>query len=508
MVTKKPDHKILFLGFNPEEHARIKSVFKEKHPDLGIVFSSSNEDGLLAVKKAKIAAIFINQAADSINGFSFIKTIQSLEYHIPTVQVTLPQDKEAILNAFEKGIYECLAMEENYIDSLPVVMDRALARHKYRKMSRAKEWAISQSRKEWITIIDAITDFIFITDDQCRLVKMNWAFSSAFGGTHPRSLIGSTCVAIFGDNAPCNDCHINNILQHTTNTAEKKVNDNIYQFSTFPLYIDEKPYTVHVMKNITEMRKLKDQLYYADKLASLGSLVAGVAHEINNPLTGVIAYSELLLMKSSRGDIDDELKKILHNAERCKKIVENLLTFSRQKAPTKSIEALNDIIDRTIDLRTYWLRSGNIEVVREYDEGLTVFVDAQQMQMVFLNILQNAEQAIKDTGRGSGKITINTRYNKQQKKITIRFSDNGSGIPKGVLAKIFDPFFTTKSVGVGTGLGLAISHGIITEHGGRIWAESVEGEGATLIVELPTGAVSSTEAPVILGSTHPESAER
>jgi signal transduction histidine kinase len=499
---------VLFLGFNGPDRESIEKSFAEKQPNTNLVFTDSKEDGLLAIRKDRIEAIVISDAIASADLSAFTKNVLALEKHIPTVLITAPGDRKTGLKALEMGIYECVPRKENYNEYLPVVLDRARARHKYKKSTSAKEWAISQSRKEWITIIDAITDFIFITDEQCRLVKMNWTFSSVFGAAHPRTLIGSTCVGIFGDEAPCSDCHKNNILQQATLATEKKVNDNIYQFSTFPLNIDEKPYTVHVMKDITETRKLKDRLYYSDKLASLGSLVAGVAHEINNPLTGVIAYTELLRMKDANAGIDDELKKILHNAERCKKIVENLLTFSRQKAPTKSIESLNDIIDRTIDLRTYWLRSGNIEIIREYDEGLTVYVDAQQLQLVFLNLLLNAEQAISDTGRGKGKIVINTRHDRELRKLTIRFSDDGPGIPMGVISKIFDPFFTTKPVGIGTGLGLATSHGIITEHGGSIWAESAEGKGTTLIIELPTGAGTVSGPPGTRESPHSENMEK
>jgi len=482
------EHKILFIGFSTYDQARIEKIFKDKISGLDTVFAASNVEGLVVAKKRLVTAIVINQAAKSVNGFDFVKNVQAMERHIPTVLITAPGDREIVLNAFEKGIYECLPGDENYFDSLPDTLERVLARYKYIKNTKARDWAISQSRKEWITIIDAITDFIFITDDQRRLVKMNWAFSSVFGGAHPRSLIGSTCLEIFGDDNPCSNCQKNDVFQYAMQTTEKNMNGNIYQFSTFPLYIDEKPYTVHVMKDITEMRKLKDRLYYSEKLASLGSLVAGVAHEINNPLTGVIAYAELLRMNAATAGFDDELKKILHNAERCKKIVENLLTFSRQKAPTRSIESLNDIIERTVDLRTYWLRLGNIEVIREYEESLAVFVDAQQMQLVFLNILLNAEQAIIDTGRGNGKIIISTKYDKDTRTVKIKFFDNGSGISDNVISKIFDPFFTTKPVGVGTGLGLAISHGIITEHGGNMWAEGMEGKGASIFIEIPTGA--------------------
>jgi signal transduction histidine kinase len=508
LSAKRAEHNVLFLGFIGPERESIEKTLAEKRPNTNLIFTDSKEDGLFAIKKDRIEAIIINHTIAAADWSAFAKNVHALEKYIPTVLITAPGDRKAVLKALEQGIYECLPREEQYIENLPAVLDRVRARHKFKKNTSAKQWAISQSRKEWITIIDAITDFIFITDDQCRLVKMNWTFSSIFGAAHPRSLIGSTCVGIFGAEAPCSDCHKNNVLQQATLTTEKKVNDNIYQFSAFPLNIDEKPFTVHVMKDVTEMRKLKDRLYYSDKLASLGSLVAGVAHEINNPLTGVIAYTELLRMNAANGGIDDELKKILHNAERCKKIVENLLTFSRQKAPTRSIESINDIIDRTIDLRTYWLRSGNIEIVREYDEGLTVYVDAQQMQLVFLNILLNAEQAINDTGRGKGKIVINIRHDRDLRNVTIRFSDDGPGIPKDVISKIFDPFFTTKPVGIGTGLGLATSHGIITEHGGSIWVESAEGEGTTLIIELTTGA-GIVSGPSGKGeSPHPEKMER
>ena len=475
------------MGFSPSHSEHIEKIFIEKRQDVSVTFAASEDDALPIIKEGEVAAVLINHAGKQIDGFSFVANLNALGYHVPTVFITAAGDREAVLKAFAQGIYECLPMDSRYIESLPSALDLALARHQYKKSVSAKEWAITQSRQEWLSIIDAITDFIFITDDQCKLLKMNRAFSSIFGGAHPRSLIGSTCVEVFGSDAPCIGCQQNSLRERTPYTIETKVNDNLYQLSTFPLFIDDKSFTIHVMKDVTEMRKLKDRLYYSDKLASLGSLVAGVAHEINNPLTGIIAYTELLRMKAPAAGVDTELKKILHNAERCKKIVENLLTFSRQKAPTRSIESLNDIIDRTLDLRTYWLRSGNIEIIREYGEGVAIFVDAQQIQLVILNILLNAEQAITDTKRGKGMISVSTKYDVTARRVKIRFTDNGTGIPRDVIPKVFDPFFTTKPIGTGTGLGLAISHGIITEHGGSIWLESTEGEGTTVILDIPTG---------------------
>ncbi|MEW6417002.1 MAG: ATP-binding protein [Nitrospirota bacterium] len=244
------------------------------------------------------------------------------------------------------------------------------------------------------------------------------------------------------------------------------------------LFIDDNP-------SDHELINMKEQLYHSYKLASLGLLVSGVVHEINNPLTGIITYTELLMMKVMNEEIKRDLKKILNSAERCKKIIENLLTFSRERTPSKSLESINDLIDRTIDLRIYWLRKNNIEIVKEYGEIPTILVDSQQLQLTILNIILNAEQAIGLQNTDNGMITFKTSFDKENQKLIIKISDNGPGIPQDIISKIFDPFFTTKPAGTGTGLGLSISHGIIAEHGGNIGAESSEGKGATFFIELP-----------------------
>lgn len=356
--------------------------------------------------------------------------------------------------------------------------------------------AILQSQKQWMAIFDAITDYIFVLDEDKKFVRVNHAFATALG-MHPRELIGRKCSELLWDEAP-DSCAMEKIRQDSLPyTYEQHRGDEYYQISVFPLYEHGRLLTIHVMKNITELKRLKDQLYHSDKLASIGLLVSGVAHEINNPLTGAIAYTELLRMKVKDEDILKELKKILDSAERCKRIVDNLLTFSRQRTPSKSLESINDIIDRAIDLRGYWLRSSNIEVVRDYDTTSTVFVDSQQIQQVILNILLNAEQAITGCGQRHGRITFSTRYDKEGRKILVRIADNGPGIPQAILPKIFDPFFTTKPMGVGTGLGLSVSHGIITEHSGTITAENIPGSGAVFTIELPTGVGGSTESAVL-----------
>jgi two-component system NtrC family sensor kinase len=239
------------------------------------------------------------------------------------------------------------------------------------------------------------------------------------------------------------------------------------------------------MKNISEMKRLKEQLYHSSKLASLGLLISGIAHEINNPLTGIITYAEILKMKAGDREVSKEIMKILEGAERCKKVIRNLLTFSRQNIPSRSFESLNEIVDKAVELRGYWLSRHRIDVFTEYDEVPRAFVDFQQLQQVIFNIVLNAEQEIVRSGTQNGRIRITTKYDRNNDTVVIRISDNGPGIPGEILSKIFDPFFSTKQVGAGTGLGLSISHGMVAEHGGTIRVESREGKGATFIIEIP-----------------------
>jgi two-component system NtrC family sensor kinase len=346
------------------------------------------------------------------------------------------------------------------------------------------ESIISESRRQWMGMLDAITDFIFLTDQDGNIVRTNRALATAFG-KHPKELIGHKCDEFVHIDLPRIDGAEKE--RELPLDVEKTINGETFLISSFPFYDNEKLLTVHVMKNITRLEKLREQLYYADKLTSLGLLVSGVAHEINNPLTGIIAYSELLRMQQLDPAVDKELQKILASAERCKRIIENLMTFSRQKAPSRTIEMIHDLIDRTVELRSHPLRTHNIEIVRDYCDMQSVFIDSQQLQQAILNILLNAEQAIMSLPQRKGRITIITRHDRHAGKVRISISDNGPGIPKDSLSRVFDPFFTTRPVGVGTGLGLSIAYGIVTEHGGSLTVESDEGEGTTFILEIPDG---------------------
>jgi len=232
-----------------------------------------------------------------------------------------------------------------------------------------------------------------------------------------------------------------------------------------------------------EAKELQAQLLQSEKMAAVGQLVSGVAHELNNPLAGIIIRAQLLLRRDLDSKSRQGIETILEQGRRAGKIIENLLTFARQQAFSKRPLRLSVVITKTLDLRAYEMRVNNIEVITDFDPKLPlVLADFQQMQQVFLNIIINAEQAMLEANNG-GTLTITTENLIDSVKIS--FSDDGPGIPEENLRTIFNPFFTTKDVGKGTGLGLSICYGIIQEHNGKMYAQSKEGEGAEFIIELP-----------------------
>ncbi len=488
MSQKRTEHKLIFIEYSQERCDQIQSIFAKQGGYEVTKFVPSPEAAFAVLRRETADALFVNPFEHNWTAAEFMEALAKTARQLPVIMMLPCVDDETVLQMLQTGALECVAAGE--VNNYPASARRAIARFKTLRAYAELPEIIPRSQKQWMSIIDAITDYIYVLDSAQMLVKVNHAFAEAIG-RHPREIVGNKLTDVFDLDISSESTYSAVLEDGIPRTYEKKIGEEIYQISVFPWLEDDRPLTVHVIKNVTEVRRLKDLLYHAEKLASIGLLVSGVAHEINNPLTGTIAYTELLSMKVTDESTKSELKKILDSAERCKKIVDNLLTFSRQRTPSKSLESINDIIDRAIDLRSYWLKSNNIHVVREYDPISTVFVDAQQIQQVMLNLLLNAEQAITGSGQNKGVITFRTRSDKESRRVSIQVIDSGPGVPMKVASKIFDPFFTTKPVDVGAGLGLSISHGIVAEHGGSIQFHNAEGGGAVFTIELPTG----TDAP-------------
>jgi two-component system, NtrC family, sensor kinase len=356
---------------------------------------------------------------------------------------------------------------------------------------------------------NSLVDLVVVTDRSHRVVQMNDAFAMRLGRSRPElldqhlaDLVGTDLAewavdtdgaAERGDEAP------------RARSVEHPQLGGVFNVTATPL-IDEdgEPVgTVVVARDITrqtaleaEKEALRAQLAQSEKLASLGQFVAGIAHEINNPLQGVLGHIELLLWtKASRSaspkkpetmrELRKELRRIHHEADRAAKIVRDLLTFSGgSHRVTRRRLRVDRVLTRALVSRRSSLHRARIEVIREQEADVpSIIGDQLLLQQAFVNVIANAEHAIEAAG-APGTITFSTTA-PEPGTVRVRISDTGYGIPTDVLPRIFDPFFTTKEVGQGTGLGLTLAYGVIQEHGGTIHAANTPSGGAVFTIDLP-----------------------
>jgi signal transduction histidine kinase/FixJ family two-component response regulator len=262
---------------------------------------------------------------------------------------------------------------------------------------------------------------------------------------------------------------------------------------------------LEVYRDVTSRRLVEKKMVHTDRMAALGQLVSNIAHELNNPLTGILGYAQLLQRRKGADGHDREVRYILEQAERASRIAKSLLLFAREARPGRVLVNLNEVVERTLSLRSYDLGLAHITVEASLDPELPpVMADAAQMQQVLINLVFNAEQALEQivAQDGRGHVRIRTSRISEQ-RVAVEISDNGPGIPLAVLPRIFDPFFTTKPPGVGTGLGLSIVYGIVQDYGGEVLVESKEGHGATFTIKLPMAATAALGATALDGTQSP-----
>ena len=238
-------------------------------------------------------------------------------------------------------------------------------------------------------------------------------------------------------------------------------------------------------RDVTERTQAEQALRQTEKLAAMGSLLAGVAHELNNPLSVILGQAEMMRRTAGSGPLEQKADQIAQAAGRCASIVGNFLALARQRPPERRRVALNEVVREVLDIVTYPLRMDGVDVVLDLDPELPVLVgDPHQLHQVVLNLITNAQDAMR--GReGPRMMVVGTSFDAATQRVSLEVSDTGPGIPSEVRSRLFEPFFTTKPPGQGTGLGLSLCQGIVENHGGRIQAESEEGKGALFRVELP-----------------------
>lgn len=350
-------------------------------------------------------------------------------------------------------------------------------------------------------LIESANAMIGVVDEHWRFIIFNQRFEEVTGFTKDEAL-GKTAFELYvpEESRELVIEKVKEVLdgspaQHTEIPIVSKNGDPLivtWSGARVNLPSGEKGIAI-VGQDVTEHRRMQEELAQSKKLASIGELVSGVAHELNNPLTVVMGYSQML---SADRDISarhaDMAQKVFDGALRSKKIVENLLAFARNKKLEKHEINLNELIEEMLKLREHSFAVNNIKIVRNYDPAIpTTCGDGHQLQQVFLNLINNAFDSMYGANRG-GTLSVKTYQNNGS--VVMEIVDNGPGVPESIQEKIFDPFFTTKEVGKGTGLGMSLSYGIMREHGGRIYLDKAYRRGARFVVEIPLTETPTTSA--------------
>ncbi len=361
---------------------------------------------------------------------------------------------------------------------------------------RRAEEALRNSEEKFRSLFQTSRDFLCITDREGIIVDTNFV-TLGFLGYSYEELSGTHIHDLYA-NPEDRQRLITKILKsgYVTNyemKLQKKGGEIIDVLMTVNARKDNNDKPVgffSIAKDITEKRKMELQLLQTEKLSAVGTMISGVAHEFNNPLTAIIGNAELLMKRDLPEDIKNKLNVILKESIRSSKIVGGLLAFAREHKPERNMVYINDIITETMKLKEYDMKVNNTDVKLSLADVLPkTFADPFQLQQVFINFVNNAQDALAD--HKGGALAIRTYRNDDA--IIVEFEDNGPGIADKFIKKIFDPFFTTKETGKGTGLGLSMAYGIVKEHNGTILVESKPGKGVKFVVMLPI-----TESPDLI----------
>lgn len=347
-------------------------------------------------------------------------------------------------------------------------------------------------RRAWQDVVDAISPALCVVDHGGHIRRANRAFADLVDAP-PAGLIGRPWQAFVPPEWVA-DLHTALEQQGTRREVELRTGDRTYLVSATPISATDRSATVLIFDNHTERRRLQDQLIQSEKMSAIGQLIAGIAHDLNNPLASVVGFADFLSeLPNVPASLREPLTVIQEEAERASGIVKNLLSFARKQDHQRRPTALKPLLDATFILLRNQLMAQRVDYRADFELDLpTPVIDANQIQQVFVNLITNAAQAIASTG-APGRIVVRAR--RWLDGIAVDVMDDGPGMSDALATQVFEPFFTTKPEGHGTGLGLSISQGIVKEHGGRIMLATEEGKGCTFTVQLPLGAAAAAPIP-------------
>jgi PAS domain S-box-containing protein len=476
-----------------EEKRQQLTISEDKYQGL---FENAN-DGIIILKDPQFIIADLNREAVQLTGYEKEELIQR-----GFIDLFGPIEKEKALSFFEEVLKDGEVRTDSFSlfskDRTPVEVDLSIKRVDFgdeffyqvifRDLTeqRKLEKRIRESKRNLEAIFDGIQNRLSIQTPDYQIFRVNRAVIEKYHTTY-QELLGRKCYeAYYQRSSPCEKCPVAITVetkQPTSSIMKISEEETTLRTSSYPI-LDEKGHLVSIIEyieDITEEQRLQEQLIQSEKLAGVGVLASGVAHEINNPLSGVIGMAEVAIEEENLPEIKGYLKDILNCGLRISEIVNGLRTYSRiAKQEEQGLVDINEVLEESLKMVRLATKTTSIEIVKSFQSVGKIAANVGEVQQVFTNLITNAFQAMNEKGRA---LTLSTRSFKDT--VEIKVSDNGMGIPQKNLNKIFDPFFTTKKIGEGTGLGLNIVYRIITKYEGTIDVESKEGIGTTFTIKFP-----------------------
>ena len=501
------------VGRDVTERKQTEEALRQSEENYRALFDSA-VTGAFVIDAETMKVVIANQAALEVFGFSSLEEVIGVD----PLDFVHPDDRERVFKIITKDMFEQDLRQTNELRAITkdgkeiwisatgsriTHAGRLAGLISFTEITERKqaEEALKQSEQNYRALFDsAVIGTIVLDAKTMKVVIANQAAAKIFGFSSVEEVLEVDPLDFIRpeDKARISELAEKALFEQDSQLIYElgvvtKDGRKIWISATGARIIHEGRLAGLIsFTDITEKRQQNERLIMADRLASIGELAAGTAHELNNPLTSVIGFAELLMEKDTPDYIRRDLAFIKSEAQRAITVTSNLLTFARKYAPEKRLNQINEIIEDILQLRAYAHKSNGIDIERHLAPNLPeIMVDYFQMQQVFLNIIINAEYFMTEAHK-MGTLTITTK--KQNNTVRISLADDGPGIPPENLSHIFDPFFTTKEPGKGTGLGLSICHGIVAEHGGQIYAKSQPGKGATILVELPINGSDHTRS--------------
>jgi PAS domain S-box-containing protein len=504
--------KVLIVEDNRDHQFIIRKKLEEYRDDIGIDTAETVDEAERLIEKNSYDSILLDYRLQGSSGIELVKWIQREDIEVPVIMITNMEDVSIAVQAVKLGVYDYLCKNRESFDRLPLLIDKATEEFRLKKKLKEAEFRYS-------TLVEGINEAVFLMSRDREILYISSSVERLFGCTEEeckknfrdlfsergwltfrskctevlkdrivepfvlmmRKTDGHTLMAEINASALKEHNHVNAIIGTIQDVTKRVLLERELNAEREETRKANKKLRIA----IEDLRRAQAQLVQSEKLAAVGELVSGVAHELNNPLFSAMGNTELLIMDCGNNEDEREkLEKILDSINRARLVVRELVQFSQGENIEKEQLYVNNLIERSVKRMEYELKLRHVDVEMDLQEDIPAFYgNPVSLQRVLLNILTNARQAF-DEKHSGGLIRIISSYDQENREVVIKAANNGPQIPESIVSKIFDPFFTTREVGDGTGLGLSTAYGIIKEHEGDLTVES-DPEWTVFTIQLP-----------------------